>query len=44
MKINYELLQQHKQLKTMDLSEAWYNIYYDGYIHQFQPEPIHKIN
>ena len=34
----YELWQQHKQLKTMDMSEACPDIYDEGYIHQFQPE------
>ena len=38
-----ELWQQHKQLKTMELSEAWPDIYSLGYMHQFQPEPTHKI-
>ena len=28
-----ELWQQHKQLKTMTLSEAWLDIFYEGYIH-----------
>ena len=39
----YELWQQHKQLKTMEMNEAWPDIFYEGYIHQFQPEPTHKI-
>ena len=39
----YELWQQQKQLKTMEMSEAWPNTYNEGYIHQFQPEPIYKI-
>ena len=24
------------------MSEAWLDVYDDGYIHQFQPEPLHK--
>ena len=40
----YELWQQHKQLKTMEMSEAWPDIYNEGFIHQFQPEPTHKIH
>ena len=38
----YELWQQHKQLKIMVMSEAWPDISYEGYIHQFQPE--HRIH
>ena len=30
---------QHKQLKTMVMTEVWPDIFHDGYIHQFQPEP-----
>ena len=40
----YELWQQHKQLKTMEMSETWPDIFYEGYIHQFQPGPTHKIH
>ena len=40
----YELLQQHKQLKTMEMCEAWPDIYNEWYIHQFQPEHTHKIH
>ena len=40
----YELWQQHKQLKTMEMNEAWPDIFYEGYIHQFQPKPTHKIH
>ena len=40
----YELWQQHKQMKTMKMSETWPDTFYEGYIHQFQPEPIHKIH
>ena len=29
----YELWQQHKQLKTMDMNEAWPDIFYERYIH-----------
>ena len=40
----YELWQQHKQLKTMQMSEAWPDTFDEGYIHPFQPEPTHKIH
>ena len=40
----YELWQQHKQLKATEMSEALSDIYNEGYIHQFQPEPTHKIH
>ena len=40
----YELWQQHKQLKTMEMSKAWSGIFYEGHIHQFQSETTHKIN
>ena len=40
----YELQQQHKQLKTMEVSEAWPDTYDEGYIHQFQPELTDKIH
>ena len=39
----YEPWQQHKQLKTMEMSEVWPDTYNEGYIHQFQPEPTHKL-
>ena len=39
-----ELWQQCKQLKTMGMKEAWPDIYDEGYIHQFQPEPTYKIH
>ena len=39
-----ELWQQLKQLKTMEMSEAWPDTYNEGSIHQFQPEPTHKIH
>ena len=39
----YELWQQRKQLKTMEMSETWPNTFYEGYIHQFQPEPTQII-
>ena len=29
---------------TMGMSEAWPDIYNEGYIHNFQPEPTHKIH
>ena len=28
---------------TMEMSEAWADIYDEGYIHQFQPEPTNKL-
>ena len=40
----YELWQQHKLLKTMEMSEAWPDIFYEGYIDQGQPEPTHKLH
>ena len=40
----YELWQQQKQLKTMDMNEAWPDIFYEGYTHQFQPKPTNKIH
>ena len=40
----YELWQYQKQLKTIKISEAWPDIYDDGYIHQFHPENTHKID
>ena len=40
----YELWQQHKLLKTMEMNEAWPDIFYVVYIHQFQPAPTHKIH
>ena len=36
----YELWQQCKQLKTMEMSEAWHDSFDEGYIHQFQPEHL----
>ena len=38
---SHELSQQHKQLKTMEMSEAWPDTFDD--IHKFQSEPAHKI-
>ena len=38
----YELWQQHKQLKTIEMSETWPDTFDEGYIHQFQPEPTHE--
>ena len=35
----YELWQQHKLLKTKEMSEVWPDTYDEQYIHQFQPEP-----
>ena len=40
----YDLGQQHKLLKTMEMSAVWPVSYDEGYIHQFQPEPTHKIH
>ena len=31
-------------LKTMEVSEAWPDIYDEGYTYQFQPKPTHKIH
>ena len=39
----FEIWQQHKLLKTMEMSEVWPDTYDEVYIHQFQPEPTHKI-
>ena len=39
----YELWQQHKQLKTMEMGEAWADTYKEGYMHQLQPKSTHKI-
>ena len=39
----YGLWQLHKQLKTMEMSEAWPDTYDEGYIHHFQSELAHKI-
>ena len=38
----YELWQEHKQLKTMQMSEAWPDILYEVHMHQFQPVSTHK--
>ena len=35
--------QQHKQLETMEMTEAWPDTFNEEYIHQFLPEPTHKI-
>ena len=40
----YELWQQHKQLKTMERSEALPDIYSKGYMYQFQTKPTHIIH
>ena len=40
----YELWQQHKFLKTMEMREVWPETYNEGYIHQFQTEPTYKIH
>ena len=39
----YGIWQQHKQLKTMEMSEDSPDVYNDEYIHQFQPKPALKI-
>ena len=39
----YELRQQHKQMKTMEMSQVWPDIYKEN-MHQFQSEPTHKIH
>ena len=40
----YELEQQYKQLKRMEMSEASPDTFDEGYIHQLQPEPTQKIH
>ena len=40
----YELWQQHKLLKAMEMSEVWPDTFDEGYIHEFQPETPHKIH
>ena len=40
----YGLLQQRKQLKTIEMSEVWPATSDKGYIHEFQTEPTHKIH
>ena len=40
----YELWQQHKQHKTMKISESWPDTYHEGFIHECQPELTHKIH
>ena len=40
----YELWQQGKLLKTMEMSEVWPDTYDEGYVHQFQPEPTRKAH
>ena len=36
----YELSQEKKQLKTMEMREVLFYIYNEGYTHQFQFKPI----
>ena len=38
----YELWQQHKLLKTVEMSEVLSDIYDEGHTHHFQPEHNHK--
>ena len=40
----YELWQQRKHLKTMDICEAQPETYDEVYRHQFQTEPTPKIH
>ena len=40
----YELWQQHKLLKTMEMSEVWSDTYDEWYIDQYQPGPTNKIH
>ena len=40
----YELWKQHKLLKTTGMGEAEPDNYGEGYIHQFQLEPLNKIH
>ena len=35
--------QQSSSSKTMEMNEAWPDTFDEGYIHNIQPEPIHKI-
>lgn len=39
----YQLGQQDKQLQIMEMSEAWRDIDDEGYMHQFQLGPNHKV-
>ena len=38
------LWEQQNLLKSMEMSEAWRDTFYEGYVHQFQPEPIIKLS
>ena len=40
----YELWQQHKKQKTMEMSKAWPDTDDEEYIHQSQPEPTQTIH
>ena len=40
----YEVWQEHKQLKTMEICEVWPDTYDEECMHQFQPEPTYKIH
>ena len=40
----YQLWEQHKQLKAIEMIEFWSDIYNEGYTHQFQPEYTDKIH
>ena len=40
----YELEQQHKQLKSMEMCETSPDTFDEVYIHQLQPEPTQKIH
>ena len=31
-------------IETMEMNEAWPDIFYEGYIHEFQPETTLKIH
>ena len=35
---------QHTQLKAVEMSGAWADTFNEGDIHQFQPEPTHKVH
>ena len=39
-----EVISMNYVSSTMLMSEVWPDTYDEGYIHQFQPEPIHKIH
>ena len=45
-KVNYDELwtmAAAQVAETMEMNEAWPDILYEGYLHQFQSEATHKI-